>query len=352
MHKTLVILTPAFPADENDSAWVPSKQLLVKKLKEIFPDVKVIVLSFLYPYLTNVYTWHKVEVIPFNGMHQRKLARAALWIRVWKKLAALNRQENIIGIYSFWCGECTLVARYFAKHNRLKHFCWISGMDALKKNKFVKYIRPGPEELVAMSLFLVEQFEKDHGIKPSHVIPIGIDPTEYGPLSAARDIDLLAAGSFNDFKQYDQFIGVVKDMSPLYPSIKAVICGDGTERPALEKMITQLQLESNITIVGMLPHSEVLQYMQRTKIFIHPSSYEGFGAVCIEALYAGAKVISYCDPMKLQIPEWTIAKNQHEISDAVKRILEEPIRHYPVLLYSMEDSAKAVMKLFEEWVMP
>ena len=79
--------------------------------------------------------------------------------------------------------------------------------------------------------------------------------------------------------------------------VKAVLIGEGPERMKLQSLITALGLQSNISLTGELSHPEVLQWMQRTKIFLHPSSYEGFGVVCIEALHAGAHVISFVKPM-------------------------------------------------------
>ena len=55
--------------------------------------------------------------------------------------------------------------------------------------------------------------------------------------------------------------------------------------------------------------------MQRTKIFLHTSSYEGFSGACLEALYAGAHVISFCEPMKQKIDHWHIVKDEKEMLD-------------------------------------
>ena len=346
--KTLIILTPAFPANEEDSVWVPSKQLFVRKLKENFPSLKIIVLTFLYPQHTQSYSWRGIPVIPFNGMHARKFKRLLLWVRIWKKLSRLKKENNIIGLYSFWCGECALVGKYFARWHKLKHFCWISGLDATKENHLIKYIRPKPAELVAMSEFLVQEFKKNHGVTPKYIIPIGIDPLEFGEAPVQRDIDLLGTGSFNPFKQYDVFIQIVKKLTQTFPDIKAVICGDGTERENLQKLITGLQLGKNITLIGIKPHTEALQWMQRSKIFIHPSAYEGFGAVCLEALYAGAQVISFCDPMKINNNRWHIAKDPDNMYHIALQLLNNPHPEFtPVLLYSMDDTAKLVMELFE-----
>ena len=346
--RTLVILTPAFPANESETVWVQSKQLFVRKLKENFPSLKIIILSFNYPYHTREYLWRGIRVIGFNGMHTRKLKRLLLWMRVWRKLKSIKKQENISGILSFWCGECALVGNRFAKRNAIKHFCWISGMDAKKENKLVKLIRPQPNELIAMSAFLVNEFNKNHLIKPQHTIPIGIDASEFAEVSAKRDIDILGVGTFNAFKQYDVFIHIVKELSMTFPSIKAIICGEGTEKTRLEELIKNLKLENNITLTGLVTHGEVLQYMQRARVFIHPSLYEGFGAVCIEALYAGAYVISFCDPMQIQINRWQIAKTKEDMKAKALEILNNPFPdHKPILLYSMNDSVKAIMDLFK-----
>lgn len=347
--KSLVILTPAFPGDESETVWVRPKQLFIKKLQENFPSLGIIVLSFNYPFHTKEYSWRGIRVISFNGLYTRKLKRLFLWIRVWRKLKKIKQDQSLIGIFSFWCGECALVGRHFARRHNIKHFIWISGMDAKKENKLVKWIKPAENDLVAMSDFLVNEFYKNHAVKPRYTIPIGVDPSEFGQSSGKRDIDILGVGTLNPFKQYDLFINIIKELSGSFPGIKAVICGEGTERPRLEELIKKLGLENNISLTGLIPHSEVLQWMQRTKVFLHPSAYEGFGAVCLEALYAGAFVISFCNPMQTKIERWYIAKTSADMKKKTFETLSQNnINDDPILLYSMSDTAKAVMNLFRE----
>jgi glycosyltransferase involved in cell wall biosynthesis len=348
-YKTLVILTPAFPGDESETVWVRPKQLFIKKLQDNFPSLQIIVLSFNYPFHMNEYRWRGIRIISFNGMYTRKLRRLLLWIRVWRKLKRITKDQPVTGIFSFWCGECALVGRHFANRYHIKHFIWISGMDAKKENKLVKWIRPHENELIAMSVFLVNEFSKNHSIKPGYMIPIGIDPLEFGESSGKKDIDILGVGTLNPFKQYDVLIHIVKELSDSFPEIKAVICGEGSERHRLEELIKELHLENNISLTGLIPHAEALQWMQRARVFLHPSAYEGFGAVCLEALYAGAYVISFCDPIQTKIDRWHIAKNSDEMRKKTFEILSDTnISQEPVLLYSMDDTAKAVMNLFDE----
>jgi hypothetical protein len=89
--------------------------------------------------------------------------------------------------------------------------------------------------------------------------------------------------------------------------------------------------------------------MQRTKIFLHTSNYEGFSTVCIEAMYAGAHVISFCYPLDHPVPHWHVVNNAEEMTAKAIELLQDAGTAYePVLLYSMDDSARSIMKLFDD----
>jgi len=319
---TLVILSPGFPANEGDSTAVPAQQVFVRNLKRNFPQLNIIVLAFQYPYSASEYQWSGVTVISFGGRNKGNILRIFNWIRVWRKLRQLKRQYHNIGLLSFWMGECALIGSRFAKMNKLKHCSWILGQDARKENKYPKRIRPNANELIALSDFIQNEFEKNHGIRPQHVILPGIDPKQFAASTNERDIDLLAAGSLIPLKQCDIFIEIVAEIKKQLPGIKAMLIGDGPEKERLKYLITKYQLQPTITLTGELPHPEVLQLMQRTKVFLHPSAYEGFGVVCLEALYGGASVISFVKPMKKDIKNWLVVGTKEEMKQKLLDILQ------------------------------
>jgi glycosyltransferase involved in cell wall biosynthesis len=332
--KTFIILTPGFPANEADTTCLPAQQQFVQNLQESFPFINIIVLAFQYPYVRSTYTWKKVKVISFNGQNRGKLYRLLLWYKVWRTIKTLSRKHDIIGLFSFWCTECALIGNRF----KLPHYIWILGQDAKKENRYVKLIRPKAGQLVAMSEFLADTFERNHRIRPQHIILNGIDARCYPQQTADRTIDVLGVGSLIKLKQYDLFIELVSAI----PGVKAVICGKGPEEKALRRQIGK----SNITLAGEVSHPEVLKTMQQSKIFLHTSYYEGFSTVCLEALYAGAHVISFCNPVTAQIPHWHIVNNKEEMFQKLLELLHKQLDHTPVIPYTMKDTAMAVMKLF------
>jgi glycosyltransferase involved in cell wall biosynthesis len=268
-------------------------------------------------------------------------------LKVIQCLHKLNKQNEITGLLSFWLDECALIGSQFSKLKGIKHLCWILGQDAKAGNKYAQRMKPKADELVALSDFVVEEYSKNYGIKPAHTIPVGIDTTLFGESAEERDIDILGVGSLIPLKQFDVFVKIASFLKQSRPNIKAVICGKGPEQERLLAIIKTLGIEKNIRLAGELPHHEVLTLMQRSKLLLHAASYEGFGAVCLEALYAGANVLSFVKPMDSPIANWHIAINEDDMLQKVEAILDDPKPdHNPVLPYSIADNAKAMMELF------
>ncbi len=347
MDKTFVIISPGFPANEADTTCLPFAQSFVKSLNKNYPSLKIVVLSFQYPFFKGIYEWHGNTVVSFYDKGKGKIKRIAFWRRVWRQLKKIKKENNVIGIYSFWCTECAFIGKYFSKYYHIPHKTWIIGQDAKKDNKYVKLIRPKAENLVAMSDFLAGQFFRIHGTMAAHVVPNGIDLSEFTDYHKEKDIDVLGAGSLIPLKQYNVFVNVVAKLKNHIPDIKAIICGKGIEEANLKQQVNSMQLDNNISFHGEIAHAETLKLMQLTKIFLHPSSYEGFSTVCLEALYAGAHVISFCRPMTKEIKNWHIVANEDEMAQKALELLTDSQTEYEqVLACSMDDSVNEIMKLF------
>ena len=346
--KTLVILTPGFAINEADSNCLPLQQQLVRALKEINPELNIVVLSFQYPFHTQKYAWFNTTVTPFNGKDRGGLYRHLLRRKIITALKKIHSITPVSGLLSFWYGECAAVGKIFADKKGLKHFCWILGQDAKKENKYPKRSKLGSGELVAISDFIQTEFEKNHGIRPKFLVLPGINKTLYSLEKKEKDIDILGVGSLIPLKQYDVFIKVVVEIKKRLPAVKVVLAGDGPEKIKLEELIRNSGLQETILLTGKLPYTDTLQLMQRAKVFLHPSFYEGFVMVCLEALYAGARVISFVRPMNQEIKNWYHVNDIEEMLQKTMNLLSLPPIEYEIDDdFVIETTATKMMELFQ-----
>lgn len=346
--QTFIILTPGFPESEADTTCLPMQQSLVRKIKQNYPGLNIFVLSFQYPYHKKNYRWYDTTVMSFDGKNKGGLARLLRRRKIISRLNEIKKDHRITGILSFWYGECAWIGKSFADKHNIRHYCWILGQDAREENKYPERVHAKANELIALSDFLQDEFERNHGIRPMHVIPAAVDLKQLSDIRQERDIDILAAGSLIPLKQYDVFVETVARIKKKLPAVKAAIIGDGSEKEKLQNLISRWGLQDNIRLTGELSHPEVQQLMQKAKIFLHTSSYEGFGVVLLEALQAGCHAVSFNKPMKQDFEHWYIAKSKEDMAGKALELLQSPGTVYKsVVPFTMDDTVKKIADLFE-----
>lgn len=345
--KALVILTPGFAANEADHNCLPALEGFVKTLQQQYPQTQIIVVSFHYPFQKEQYRWHGCEVHPFNGQNRGKLYRLLTWYKVWRHLHQLHKQYTVIGLLSFWLHEAALVAKRFADKQGLPHYCWLQGQDAKKENRYVKRIKPQGSELIAISDFIADTLLQNHDLQAAHTIPIGVQPPTKVLSSELRDIDIIGAGSLIPLKQFEVLVHVVAQLVRHYPQLKVLLCGIGPLEGHLKQLIAQLGLQHIITLTGQIPQPQLLVLMERSRLLLHPSNYEGFSGVCSEALHAGTPVISFCQPMKAPIKNWHVVSNEAAMYRKALELLQQLGHTYEsVAPYTQAEAAKKIMGLF------
>ena len=344
--KTLVILSPGFPGNEGDTTCLPSQQVLVKALIEQFPSLHIHMLAFQYPYESGLYFWNGVRVVSFGGKNPGKLKRFMVWLRVWRELWRITGKGKAgVCVLSFWLGECSFAGSIFCRCFRLPHYIWLLGQDAKKGNKYFPLIRPSAHELIAVSDFIADEFERNYNVRPACVMPVAVETSSFPPLEGNRCIDILGTGSLITLKQYSTFIDIVAELSREFPGIRAIICGTGPEKDSLKRQIELLDLGDHVKLIGEVPHDKVLELMQQSRIFLHPSAYEGFAAVFGEALYAGCHVVSVCRPVSEKVEHWHFVESRKEMLKCLADLLRDTgISHERVLYYSGKETAADLMR--------
>lgn len=343
---TLVVISPGFPKDEHDSTCLPAQQMFFKTFRKQYPTLNIIVLALHYPYTTQTYRWNKIDVIPLNGRRYGRWARPMLWLVATRQLRRLSARSNHLQILSLWCQETALIAARFSRRAGVHHWSWILGQDARASNFFVRWIRPKPHRLIALSDFLADTFEQNHAIRPRYIIPNALDYTLFNPNpTSARTTDILGVGSLILLKRFDIFLAIVARLKQTFPGIRAVLCGKGPEEKRLQRMTRDLALDKNVTFLGECAHYDTLKMMQSSKILLHPSSYEGYSTACLEALYAGCEVVSFTRAEKADIPQWHIVESPDEMAAKCETILRATSNLFPVKVHAAEDTTRMLGNL-------
>ncbi len=130
-------------------------------------------------------------------------------------------------------------------------------------------------------------------------------------------------------KNVDILIKSIQLIKEKIPKIKCLIIGDGPEKKKLEALTQKLNLEKNIKFLGFLENDgDVYALMKSSKVFVLPSTREGFGIVVTEANACGIPVITidHKDNAARDLIEegkngFVCQLNEEEIAKRIKRIL-------------------------------
>jgi glycosyltransferase involved in cell wall biosynthesis len=343
----LVFLCPGFPENENDTTCLPTVQRFMLSVKKQVPPEQFIVLSFQYPFVRREYVWHGIRVIAMGGKNKPGLLRFINWLKIIRQLNNIHKREGISGFLSFWMGECALVGKYYSNKIKVKHYTWLQGQDVKSDNRYVKLVKPAADQVIAISERSALLFYRNHAIKPFKILENGIIEESFPDLNIGeRSIDIMGAGSLAPLKQYGLFIEIIFEVIKTYPDIKVVLAGDGPQKHEIGYMIKNLNLSGNITLTGKIPQPEVLALMNRCKIFLHSSSFEGSPAVLHEALYSGCSVVAFDYGLNQATKRLYCVPNREQMVEVLLNLLSEWPAAERVTYHKMDRTATHVISLF------
>ena len=107
---------------------------------------------------------------------------------------------------------------------------------------------------------------------------------------AAEQPVILTVGrldSTQHYKGYDQILRALPEIRHHVPNVHYILVGQGSDRPRIEQLIAQLNLQNCVTLAGFVPDDEIGNYYNLCDVFAMPSKGEGFGIVYLEALACG-----------------------------------------------------------------
>jgi glycosyltransferase involved in cell wall biosynthesis len=146
---------------------------------------------------------------------------------------------------------------------------------------------------IAISNMAKEDLNRHNPEKPVTVIPMGIDTEEIDSIKDANEnSDIIFAGRLIKEKNVDLLIRSIDMIRKIHPEVRCLIIGNGPERENLQKLCAELDLNNNITFMDFLEeHHQLISYIKSSKVFVLPSTREGFGIVVLEANACGKPVV-------------------------------------------------------------
>ena len=104
---------------------------------------------------------------------------------------------------------------------------------------------------------------------------------------------LVFVGRLVDEKGWRAFLEVVSVLHREVPDLTAVLAGDGPRRAEVESEVRRRDLAGVVQVAGLVDHARLAGHL-RGGVYVNPTTAaEGFQTTQIEALAAGARVVSY-----------------------------------------------------------
>jgi L-malate glycosyltransferase len=155
-----------------------------------------------------------------------------------------------------------------------------------------------PQHCVAVSITTKNNLTSLGYHRQITIIPNGVDLQHIHSINPSDETsDIIFVGRLIKEKHVDLLVRAFGFLASEQPELRLLIIGEGPEHDAITKIIQELSLEGRIIIRGFqLNHDEVIARMKSAKVFVNPSTREGFGITALEALACGIPVVTVDHP--------------------------------------------------------
>lgn len=245
------------------------------------------------------------------------LSARGLWhyYRVFLGLQRWVREQRIEETH---CGKCLpegLLAWMLSRKLGLPYSCYVHGEElgiaagSRELRFWARRVLLGADRVIANSHNTAGMLCDNWGVNSAklHVMHPGVDTKRFRP--AARDPEsrrrlgwshrpvILTVGRLQKRKGHDMLLRALPRIRQMVPDVLYAIVGEGEERPTLEALTRDSQLEPHVCFHGELCDDDMLLCYQQCDLFVLPNrqvgrDFEGFGMVLLEAQACGKPVIA------------------------------------------------------------
>lgn len=359
----------------------------VKFLKQ-FCDLKVVAPIPYFPKIKFVKRWYKFSNIPkkeiIDGIEVYHPKFILFPRRIFRKYIGywmyLLSKKLLHRIYLEW--RFDLIHSHFTIYSgqAIYHFCKNKKIPFIitehygKTNyditensiyrKIYQHVFQNAKTNIVVSKRLKQEIQnKFPNINNIHLIPNGVDVSKF--IFREKKIDkkkpkLISIGNLLDTKGFQYLIEALNILKNKGTHCKLTIIGEGKERKNLESMIAEFSLQEEVELVGYIPNNKIQQYFDLADIYVHPSLFESFGVVVIEAMASGKPVIvtksggpEYFVPDKFGIKidkanSQALASGIRNMTDNYEFYNQNEIRNFVEENFNYKNIAKKIYQVYED----
>lgn len=214
-----------------------------------------------------------------------------------------------------------------------------------------------PNHIIAVSDQTASALRHHLGYRgPLTVAANGLDFDSIAKVPAAEThSDLIFVGRLIAHKNVPLLISATALLRKNYPHIKLIVIGDGPQAAELQAQIKDLGLQTNVSLLSGIDDSQKFALMKSSKVFVTPSSREGFGITVLEANAADLPVVTINTPENaarhlITAANGTVCESTAEaLTEAISYWLKHPHAHRAQHIAKTYDWSVPAQKLIAEY---
>lgn len=214
--------------------------------------------------------------------------------------ALINRPQLILCCHI----NFSLIAFWLHRFTGIPYWIIVYGVDAwMVQDKWKIKALHAAEKIVSISGYTRDRLVKEQKLPLNKIplLPVTFDANQF-EISSKPDYLLKRYGlrpeqpliltvarldSSDRYKGYDQILQALPEVRRQIPNVHYILVGKGSDRPRIEQLIAELDLQDCVTLTGFVADNELGAHYNLCDVFAMPSQGEGFGIVYLEALACG-----------------------------------------------------------------
>jgi len=152
------------------------------------------------------------------------------------------------------------------------------------------------DAVIAVSDTGRDELERYFSLNKVHVIYNGVNTNLFKPGLEERfrkgTPQCLFVGNLYDYKKVDELILALKRLIKKYPLAHLQIVGEGAAQAKLKNLASRLNIQDNVSFVGVVPHNNLTPYYASCDVYVTASRCEQFPLPLLEAWACGKPVVA------------------------------------------------------------